>query len=63
MVTAARLGCPVATVPASVLRQMLVHPLTASGIARFEADWASRPELARWLDELTPRPRLAVAAR
>src|SRR5947209_19082648 len=31
VVTAARLGCDVATVPGKVLRQMLDHPLTAAG--------------------------------
>ena len=31
VVTAARLGCEVATVPAKVFRQMLDHPLTESG--------------------------------
>lgn len=51
-VTAARLGCEVATVPGKVLRQMLVHPLTASGIERFAADWQTRPEFAEWLHGL-----------
>jgi transaldolase len=49
VVTAARLGCEVATLPAKVLRQMLDHPLTTSGIAAFEEDWRSRPEFAEWL--------------
>jgi transaldolase len=52
VVTAARLGCEVATVPAKVLRQMLDHPLTAAGIERFTADWRSRPELGEWLTGL-----------
>jgi transaldolase len=52
VVTAAKLGCEVATVPGKVLRQMLEHPLTAAGIARFDADWSSRPELAGWLRDL-----------
>jgi transaldolase len=57
VVTAARLGCEVATVPAKVLHQMLDHPLTAAGIERFAADWESRPELGRWLGALTaPEP-------
>jgi transaldolase len=55
VVTAARLGCEVATVPGKVLRQMLAHPLTAAGIERFEADWQARPELAEWLGGLTTR--------
>jgi transaldolase len=49
VVTAARLGCEVATLPAKVLRQMLVHPLTAAGIESFERDWQSRPEFGEWL--------------
>lgn len=48
-VTAARLGCEVATVPGKVLKAMLAHPLTESGIERFSGDWESRPEFARWL--------------
>ncbi len=52
VITAARLGCQVATVPGKVLRQMLNHPLTVAGIEQFEADWASRPEFAEWLSSL-----------
>jgi transaldolase len=66
VVAAARLGCEVATVPGKVLRQMLQHPLTSSGIERFEADWRSRPELAEWLDGLVAGaagPRAVAAAR
>jgi transaldolase len=48
-VTAARLGCEVATAPAKVLKAMLAHPLTESGIAKFADDWKSRPEFAEWL--------------
>jgi transaldolase len=55
VVTAAKLGCEVSTVPAKVLRQMLEHPLTASGIEKFTADWQSRPEFAEWLRGLTER--------
>lgn len=51
-VLAARLGCEVATVPGKVLRQMLDHPLTTSGIERFTADWQSRPEFGTWLHDL-----------
>lgn len=36
---AARLGCDIATVPMNVLRQMIKHPLTDSGIERFLKDW------------------------
>jgi transaldolase len=52
VVTAAKLGCEVATLPTKVLRQMLDHPLTEAGISKFTADWQSRPEFAEWLDGL-----------
>ncbi len=55
-VTAAQLGCEVATVPVKVLRAMLVHPLTVSGIDRFAADWESRPEFGDWLRGLVEAP-------
>ena len=51
-VTAARLGCEVATVPGKVLKQMLAHPLTEAGIGRFTEDWKSRPEFGEWLQGL-----------
>lgn len=38
-VNAARAGAHIATVPYSVLVQMIVHPLTAIGIDRFLEDW------------------------
>jgi len=49
VVTAAQLGCEVATAPAKVLRQLLDHPLTTAGIERFAADWQTRPEFGQWL--------------
>ena len=52
VITAAKLGCDVATIPAKVLKQMLVHPLTAAGIDKFASDWGSRPEFAQWLEGL-----------
>jgi transaldolase len=61
VVTAARLGCEVATVPGKVLRQMLVHPLTSSGIERFNKDWESVPALGEWLDALVGRSLSATA--
>jgi transaldolase len=59
-VTAARLGCEVATIPAKVLHQMLEHPLTTAGAERFTADWETRPEFADWLRGLVESSR-AVA--
>jgi transaldolase len=55
VVTAARLGCEVATVPAKVFRQMLDHPLTETGRERFTSDWQSRPEFGEWLRELVSK--------
>ena len=52
-VTAAKLGCEVATIPYKVLKQMLDHPLTTAGIEKFEADWQSKPEFGQWLAALT----------
>lgn len=39
VVEAARVGAHIATVPYSVLMQMVRHPLTDIGIARFAEDW------------------------
>lgn len=36
---AAQAGAHIATIPYSVILQMLKHPLTEAGIARFVADW------------------------
>jgi transaldolase len=52
VVLAARLGAEVATVPATVLRRMLEHPLTAAGIERARADRQARPAFADWLGSL-----------
>jgi transaldolase len=52
VITAAKLGCEVATLPANVFKQMLEHPLTTAGIERFTADWQSRPEFGEWLRRL-----------
>jgi transaldolase len=60
-VTAARLGCEVATVPAKVLKAMLAHPLTEAGIAKFADDWKSRPEFGEWLHELVDQSTAAKA--
>src|SRR4051812_35938258 len=49
VITAAKLGCDVATLPVKVFKQMLDHPLTTAGIDKFTADWQSRPEFGEWL--------------
>jgi transaldolase len=43
-IQAARCGAHIATVPYSVLLQMIKHPLTDIGIARFMADWKTVAE-------------------
>jgi transaldolase len=60
VVTAAKLGCDVATIPGKVLHQMLAHPLTAQGIEKFAGDWETRPEFGEWLDGLTSRRAVAA---
>jgi transaldolase len=55
VVTAAKLGCEISTVPGKVLRQMLDHPLTTAGAAKFKADWETRPEFGEWLRDLTAK--------
>ena len=44
VVEAALMGAHVATIPFSVIRQLVKHPLTDSGIERFMADWAKVPK-------------------
>lgn len=44
VVDAARIGCDIATVPFNVIKQMLNHPLTDSGIERFLKDWETVPK-------------------
>jgi transaldolase len=58
-VTAARLGCEVATAPAKVLKAMLAHPLTEAGVAKFADDWKSRPEFGEWLHGLVEKSATA----
>jgi len=40
VIEAAKMGANVCTVPPSVLRQLVKHPLTDAGLAAFLADWA-----------------------
>ncbi|GHV43196.1 putative transaldolase [Clostridia bacterium] len=44
VVSAARLGAHIATVPFNVIVQMSKHPLTDAGIERFLKDWESVPK-------------------
>jgi transaldolase len=47
VVEAALIGAHVATMPAKVLNQLLLHPLTDKGIDMFLADWAKLPASKR----------------
>lgn len=44
VVEAAMLGADVATMPLSVIKQLIKHPLTDSGLERFLADWKAYEE-------------------
>jgi transaldolase len=44
VVTAARMGAHVATIPFNVLQQLAQHPLTDAGIKKFLADWEKVPK-------------------
>jgi len=44
---AARIGADIATMPFKVLEQLVKHPLTDSGLARFLKDWESLPPAVR----------------
>jgi len=44
VVTAARMGAHVATLPFNVIQQLAQHPLTDSGIKKFLADWEKVPK-------------------
>ncbi|MDR1538715.1 MAG: fructose-6-phosphate aldolase [Clostridiales bacterium] len=44
VIEAARIGAHIATVPYSVIVQMIKHPLTDAGIAKFLTDWESVPK-------------------
>ena len=39
VIAAARVGADIATMPMAVLEQLMRHPLTDAGLARFLADW------------------------
>lgn len=43
----AKAGAHIATIPYSVIKQMISHPLTTAGIERFMADWAGLEEVLK----------------
>ncbi len=44
VVTAARMGADVATIPYNVIEQLAKHPLTDSGLKKFLSDWEKVPK-------------------
>ncbi len=44
VIEAAKAGCDIATIPYGVIKQMINHPLTTSGIERFLKDWEGVPK-------------------
>jgi len=58
MVQSAMIGADVATVPFSVIQQMLKHPLTESGLAKFLADW-EKAKSTSGPNKAKPQPAMA----
>lgn len=44
VVDAARMGAHIATIPYSVITQLIKHPLTDMGLAKFLKDWEKVPK-------------------
>ena len=44
LIASARMGADVATIPFKVIKQLVKHPLTDAGIAKFLADWENVPK-------------------
>lgn len=63
MVQASLIGADVATVPFSVIQQMMKHPLTDQGLAKFLADWEKTKSTAAPAASSPPRksPKPAMA--
>jgi transaldolase len=56
MTEAALAGAHIATVPLKILRQMIHHPLTETGILQFRTDWAAvekRSQMKKKVDDAT----------
>jgi len=59
MVQAATIGADVATVPFSVIKQMLNHPLTEQGLAKFLADWEKTKQASKSAGSKSGSPVMA----
>lgn len=62
VVEAAMIGADIATMPFSVLEQLVKHPLTDIGLDRFLRDWDKLSPAARAAATLTPAPRAGAPA-
>ncbi|HYH92502.1 MAG TPA: fructose-6-phosphate aldolase [Candidatus Saccharimonadales bacterium] len=63
MTQAALAGAHVATLPFKVLKQMVHHPLTESGIVQFKQDWTSAREAAAAKDGAAKQEVAATAQK
>jgi transaldolase len=62
MTEAALAGAHIATVPLKILRQMIHHPLTETGILQFRKDWAAVEKRSQMKKKLDDAPMLATAS-
>jgi len=61
MVQSAMIGADVATVPFSVIQQMLKHRLTEQGLAKFLADWEKTKPSSAQNSAKSAKPQAAMA--
>ena len=62
MTEAALAGAHIATVPLKILRQMIHHPLTETGIVQFRKDWAAVEKRSQMKKKVDDAPMLATAS-
>ena len=62
MTEAALAGAHIATVPLKILRQMIHHPLTETGILQFRKDWAAVEKRSQMKKKVDDAQMLATAS-
>jgi transaldolase len=62
MTEAALAGAHIATVPLKILRQMIHHPLTETGILQFRKDWAAVEKRSQMKKQVDDARMLATAS-
>ena len=62
MTEAALAGAHIATVPLKILRQMIHHPLTETGILQFRKDWAAVEKPSQMKKKVDDAPMVAAAS-